>query len=151
MHLSSCLFSLCSSGLLVTPGVPACLPCLVYSKVFYLSLLLVSCSSFLPAVCTVTEDQTYTERKRRPFTSFSFFVFESFVFLCVCFPQHVSRHLSFRHSLLIKRGSLAGLPRVLRVRWPLVCQVRRTFICPARRLQLTQACRPLISQVWLCK
>ncbi len=30
VHLSSCLFSLCSSGLLVTPGVPVCLalPCL---------------------------------------------------------------------------------------------------------------------------
>ncbi len=30
VYLSSCLFSLFSSGLVVTPGVPVCLPCLVF-------------------------------------------------------------------------------------------------------------------------
>ncbi len=40
-----------------------------------------ACSSSLPAVCTVTEDQTNS--KRRPFTSFFLFVFSS-VFFCSC-------------------------------------------------------------------
>ncbi len=59
MYLISCLFSFVSFGLLVTPGVPVCvrpvLPCLDLLKTVNLSLLLVSCSSFLPDVCTVTD------------------------------------------------------------------------------------------------
>ncbi len=62
-----CLYvSHLSSGLLVTPGVAVCLPylvlpCLVYIKDCLICVYSLSpCSSFLPSVCTVTEDQTYT-------------------------------------------------------------------------------------------
>ncbi len=46
------------------------------------------------------------------------FVFSFLKVFCfpVCFPQHGSRCSSFRHSPLIKLGSSAGSPRVLRVR-----------------------------------
>ncbi len=36
VYLSSCLFSLFSSGLLITPGVPVCLPCLVLPCLVYI-------------------------------------------------------------------------------------------------------------------
>ncbi len=42
VYLSSCMFSLCLSGLLITPGVPMCLPCLVFIKDCYFEFILIS-------------------------------------------------------------------------------------------------------------
>ncbi len=59
VYLSSCLFSKCRLVYSLLPGVHVCLPCLVLPcldllKTVILSLSSSSCSSFLPAVCTVT-------------------------------------------------------------------------------------------------
>ncbi len=57
----SCLLSSISSGLLVIPGVSTlpCLPLMLSLKtIIFESTSSSACSSSLPAVCTVTEDQT---------------------------------------------------------------------------------------------
>ncbi len=89
VYISSCLFSLMSSGLLVIPGVS----CLVLSCPALMSLLniiiwvyiLVRVFLFLPRVCTVTEDQTITVSGAH--SPRFVFRFEKFLFcssVCVC-------------------------------------------------------------------
>ncbi len=69
MSLLPCVFKFCllssmSSGLLVIPGVSVCLHCPCLPLMSSLKTIILNnvsssaCSSFLPAVCTVTEDQT---------------------------------------------------------------------------------------------
>ncbi len=73
------------------PGVPVCQPCLVLPCLALMSSLktiiwvyvLVCVSLFLPAVCTVTEDQTY-KVSGAPSPRFVFHFWKSFVLLlCV--------------------------------------------------------------------
>ncbi len=110
------------------PGVPVCQPCLVLPCLALMSSLktiiwvyvLVCVSLFLPAVCTVTEDQTY-KVSGAPSPRFVFHFWKSFVLLlCVL-------SLAARKSPLVlppsptssRRGSLAGSARV---RWPRALQ-----------------------------
>ncbi len=104
MYISSCLFSLMSSGLLVTPGVSclSALSCPALSSLKTIVYVLVCVSLFLPRVCTVTEDQTKTV-SFAPSPRFVF-VFESLYFVPVSLfmsvPRQGSRHSSSRHSPL---------------------------------------------------
>ncbi len=102
--ICSCLFSFVWPGLLVTPRCfcESALPCLALMSTLKTIIWVYSsspCSSFLPAVCTVTEDQTY-KVSGAPSPRFVLFVFESllFWFLCLSVPRQGSRHSSFRPS-----------------------------------------------------
>ncbi len=77
------------------PGVSclSALPCLALMslKTIILSLLLVCMSLFLPAVCTVTEDQTQTVSGTHS-PRFVFRFWKSFIlFLCLCFVSRDKR------------------------------------------------------------
>ncbi len=92
MYISSCLFSLISSGLLVTPRCfGPCLLCLVLScpalmsplKTVYLSLS--PCLRVpVPPCCVHRDRRPDLNSKRRPFTSFCFPFFKSVLFVPVC-------------------------------------------------------------------
>ncbi len=104
MYISSCLFSLSSSGLLVTPGV-SCLPCpalscLVWIKDYYLSL----CPRLrvpVPPSCVHRDRRPDLTVSGAPSPRFVLFVFWK-VFICSCLsvPWQGSRHSSSRLSPL---------------------------------------------------
>ncbi len=106
VYISSCLFSLMGSGLLVIPGVSCLwvLPCPVMScldvliKYYHLSLyprLRVP----VPPSCVHRDRRPDQNRKRRPFTPRFVFRFEKFLFcssVCVCLSRGME--VAARHS-----------------------------------------------------
>ncbi len=146
VYLSFCLFSDFCLVYSLLPGVPvSALPCLALLdllKTVILSYILVSCSSFLPAVCTVTEDQTYTVSGAH---SPRFFFFESFfVFCLLCFPRGLE--VATRHPTLASCYSaweFGGIAASAASAAHLSSSPATTK--SARRLRLTQACRSIIS------
>ncbi len=120
VYISSCLFSLMSSGLLVIPGVSCLwvLPRPVLSCPALMSLLniiiwvyiLVCVFLFLPRVCTVTEDQTKTVSGAH--SPRFVFRFEKFLFcssVCVCLSRGMeiaarhSRHIPLQVGVGVRR------------------------------------------------
>ncbi len=110
VYISSCLFSLMWSGLLVIPGVSclwvlpspvmSCLDVLI--KYYIWVYILVCVFLFLPRVCTVTEDQTITvsgAHSPRFVFRFEKFLFCSSVFVCLSRGMEVAARHS-RHSPL---------------------------------------------------
>ncbi len=100
VYISSCLFSLMSSGLLVIPGVSCLwvLPCPALMSLLNIIIwVYIFVCVFLPRVCTVTEDQTKTVSGAH---SPSFvFRFEKFLFcssVCVCLSRGME--VAARHS-----------------------------------------------------
>ncbi len=103
VYISSCLFSLMWSGLLVIPGVSCLwvLPCPVMSspdvfiKYYNLSLyprLRVP----VPPSCVHRDRRPDHNRKRRPFTPFCFRFLKSFYFVPVCLSR--DKEVAARHS-----------------------------------------------------
>ncbi len=111
VYISSCLFSLMSSGLLVIPGVS----CLVLSCPALMSLvniivwvyILVRVFLFLPRVCTVTEDQTKTvsgAHSPRFVFRFKKLLFCSSVCVCLSRGMEVAAHHSHHSPLQVGVG-----------------------------------------------
>ncbi len=107
VYISSCLFSLMWSGLLVIPGVSCLwvLPCPAVMSLLNIIIwvyILVCVFLFLPRVCTVTEDQTKTvsgAHSPRFVFRFEKFLFCSSVYVCLSRGMEVATRHS-RHSLL---------------------------------------------------
>ncbi len=123
---SSCLFSLISSGLLVTPlcFCESALPCLALMSSLKTIIWVYSsslCSSFLPAVCTWTEDLTSTVSGAH-FTPFCFPFLKVFYFV----PVFVSRGKEFAacHPALVWRDHRESSGRE-------ICSVRRLWLSPS--------------------
>ncbi len=121
----SCLLNSTSSGLLVIPGVSTlpCLPLMLSLKTIIWSTSSSACSSSLPAVCTVTEDQTKTVSVV-PSPRFDLFVFSSVLFVPVFCPSRQasplaasphargSREFTPPFAALPSRGSRDFMPAV---------------------------------------
>ncbi len=82
---------------------------------------------FLHRVCTMTEDQTQTvsgaHSPRFVFRFSKVFCFVPVSLFPVCpaawkLPLVISHHSPLQDGVGVRRGSLAGSPRVPRVRWP---------------------------------
>ncbi len=103
----------------------SCVVCVVFPALFELKKLFwvyssSSCSSFLPAVSIVAEDQTYTVSGAH---SPRFCLLNVFFFTCLCIPRHGSRCSSSHPSqLLFGCWSSAGS----------LTQARRPSLTPAK-------------------
>ncbi len=95
-------------------------------------------------MCTVTEDQTKTESKRRPLTSFCFVRFWKFLFVPVC--RHPA--LASWYSAWEIGEIAASPPAAHQSSSPAATKSsRRARLSPARQSRLNQACRSIIRQV----
>ncbi len=105
VYISSCLFSLMSSGLLVIPGVSCLwvLPCPVLSCLdvlskYYRLSLYPRPRVPVPPSCVHRDRRPDQNRKRHPFTPFCFPVWKVVIlFQCLCMSvlRHGSRRSSF--------------------------------------------------------